>query len=346
MITTRSPALDEWSLSATLQEELLAATQASELIAGPRVQRLWSGYGEIRRVVLRTAQGSRPIIVKIVRPHLRQTHRRGFESDFAHRRKLRSYAVEQRFYRDYASTCGTPQRDACRLPAALHSSEQNGELLLALEDLDAAGFDQRRDACSLDEVRACLTWLSRFHARFMGTPPAGLWDVGTYWHLATRPDELAAIGDHRLRAAAPVLDAILNRCQFQTLLHGDAKVENFCFSASGAVSAVDFQYVGGGCGMKDVAYLLSSCLSAPQCAAHAEALLGHYFAQLQQNLSWLHPLIDADAVIAEWQSLYPVAWADFVRFLAGWAPDHYKLHAYSLAMTEQALAMSLHHTMV
>ena len=57
---------------------------------------------------------------------------------------------------------------------------------------------------------------------------------------------------------APELDRRLRAARFQTLVHGDAKPANFCFDARrGAVAAVDFQYVGGGCGMKDVAYLLS-----------------------------------------------------------------------------------------
>jgi hypothetical protein len=82
--------------------------------------------------------------------------------------------------------------------------------MFLLEDLDAAGFSRRvrrnPEPAALDR---CLAWLAAFHARFLGVPPEGLWKSGTYWHLATRPDELAAIEDRDLREAAPILDARL-----------------------------------------------------------------------------------------------------------------------------------------
>lgn len=70
----------------------------------------------------------------------------------------------------------------------------------------------------------------------------------------TRPDELSAMKPSHLKGAAEAIDSKLNQCKFQTIVHGDAKVANFCFTPdSKSIAAVDFQYVGSGCGMKDVA---------------------------------------------------------------------------------------------
>src|SRR5690606_32757 len=121
-------------------------------------------------------------------------------------------------------------------------------------------------------------------------------------HLATRPDELEALVDPALKAAAPQLDVVLRQTRFQTLVHGDAKTANFCFARDG-VAAVDFQYVGGGCGMKDVAYLLSECLSPAECAAASEQHLDCYFRHLRIALRERGRGVDAAAVEAEWRPL-------------------------------------------
>ena len=68
-----------------------------------------------------------------------------------------------------------------------------------------------------------------------------------------------------LKKAAQGIDKRLQSARFQTLVHGDAKLANFCFSDVGQVAAVDFQYVGKGCGMKDVAYFISSCFNEEDC---------------------------------------------------------------------------------
>jgi hypothetical protein len=290
---------------------------------GARLQSLWAGYGELFRVELEGAP-VRTAIVKHVRPpsHL------GASTDLSHARKLRSYDVETAWYRTYAPRCG----DDCRVPALLGSRTGDGEWLLVLEDLDAAGFSRRTRDPSPAELDQCLAWLAALHARFLGVPPAGLWKVGTYWHVATRPDELARTTDPALREAAPRLDARLEGCTFRTLLHGDAKEENFCFGPRG-VAAVDFQYAGGGCAMKDVAYLLYGRWGS---AAEAHAL-DAYFAHLRAALERNARDADADAVEREQRALYPLACADFCRFLAGWAPAQWARDAQAHSRVRDVL---------
>jgi hypothetical protein len=275
-----------------LLDWIATATGARAARRTEHIQTLWSGYGEILRVEL--DGGIAPTaIVKCVQPPARAT---GTVSD---RRKRRSYDVETAFYRDLAPRCD----DTCRV-ARLYASRVTAEgWLLVLEDLDARGYADRRDEANGAALAACLRWLASFHARFLGEPCEQL---GTYWHLATRRDELAAIADRDVRAAAPVLDAQLSAARFQTILHGDPKEANFCFTRDGrAVAAVDFQYTGRGCGMKDVAYLLHGRNDDP--APHLDT----YFRYLGATAE----------LEAEWRALYPIAVRDFQRFLAGWRPS-------------------------
>ena len=238
------------------------------------------------------------------------------------------------WYQQWSERCNVD----CRVPRCFSADALEHGWLFVLEDLDGSGFGDRRSLLNEQEVSHCLRWLASFHAVFMGASPKGLWPIGTYWHLDTRPDEWSAIADDRLRAAASHIDEALNAAHFQTLVHGDAKVANFCFSPTDeAVAAVDFQYVGGGCGMKDVAYFLGSCLTSDACEQEAESYLSLYFSALRAALATQHPSIDPHAVEAEWRTLYPWAWADFYRFLAGWSPQHWKMDRYSQRLTDDVL---------
>lgn len=165
-----------------------------------------------------------------------------------------------------------------------------------------------------------------------GVTPDGLWEKGTYWHLETRPQELDALSDPSLKKAAPVIDQALKTCTHQTIIHGDAKLANVCFSGNGEVAAVDFQYVGGGCGMKDVAYFIGSCLKEAECARREAQILDTYFGHLHRALGSRN-----EALEIEWRSLYRVAWADFHRFLKGWSPGHWKINSYSERITREVI---------
>ncbi|OHX34262.1 choline kinase [Methylomonas sp. LWB] len=298
--------------------------------AEPRqvVQRLWSGYGRIVRYRLHGADRA-GVVVKHVKPP------RIGHGDLSHRRKLRSYQVETIWYSDWSSRCDS----ACRVPASLASAAFGDEVVLILEDLDAAGFGRRRSRIAEDDLSACLAWLANFHATFLGDKPEGLWPTGTYWHLATRPDELQALNDPPLQQAAAAIDRALSASPFQTLVHGDAKLDNFCFAErAGPVAAVDFQYVGGGPGIKDVAYFIDSCVPLPECERRESELLAIYFAALRRALSVKRPDIDADALERDWRALYPLAWTDFHRFLKGWSPGHWPSDSYSERLARQVIA--------
>lgn len=299
------------------------------------IQELWSGYGQILRIRLEGAPTA-TVIAKHVRMPSTGKHPRGWNSDLSHQRKLKSYKVETAWYRDWNGRCGPETR----IPRFLAFDQHDDEILLVIEDLDAAGYPVRLSYVSRARLEACLDWLARFHATFMGTQPDGLWQTGTYWHLATRSEELVALGDDLpLKNAASAIDATLSNARFQTFVHGDAKLANFCFSeADDRVAAVDFQYVGGGCGMKDVAYFIGSCLDESTCEQQESELLDHYFSTLRAALSSRHPGISPDAVEAEWRDLFPVAWTDFHRFLKGWSPGHWKINSYSERLAREVVA--------
>nr|WP_152909367.1 oxidoreductase family protein [Mariprofundus ferrooxydans] len=317
-----------------MNEIMMSATGALAAERGEVIQSLWSGYGEIVRYGLTGVEIDSAVLKHVVFPSTVH-HPRGWHNDLSHRRKVKSYEVEMAWYHDWAGRCD----ESCRVPHCYASETVGEEHLIVLEDLDGAGFPRRRSKLDLEGVQACLQWLAGFHASFIGEQPTGLWQTGTYWHLATRPDELAAMGDDAMRDAAPVIDSMLSTACFQTIVHGDAKLANFCFSADGGkVAAVDFQYVGGGCGMKDVAYFLGSCLSDQEQEQHEALLLECYFNYLRAALVRHAKPVDFDALKAEWRGLFPVAQADFYRFLIGWMPGHWKINDYNKRVAQAVIA--------
>lgn len=317
----------------TFDTILLDSTGGSSIGKAKLVQELWSGYGKIVRVGL-TGHSSASVIVKHVQIPNDTRHPRGWNTNLSHDRKLKSYQVESNWYKNWSKQC----TDLCRVPDCYVVEISDGEIFLVLEDLNESGFPVRHSNVEIPRIENCLKWLAHFHAIFMGASPSGLWQSGTYWHLETRPDELDALDDIRLKSAAHTIDKKLKSAKYQTLVHGDAKLANFCFSdLNNKVSAVDFQYVGGGCGMKDVAYFIGSCLDETECEIQETHLLDSYFNSLSEALTLHHPELKSKQVINEWRDLYPFAWADFHRFLKGWCPGHWKINGYSEQITREVL---------
>lgn len=278
------------------------------------LQNLWGGYGELRRLHL---EGRPSVILKCVLP---PGEERTTPSD---RRKRRSYEVELAWYQGLAPSC------QARLAACLATVSTGDTRLLLLEDLTNAGFQPGRPA----QIGAGLRWLARFHASYLDARPTGVWEQGGYWHLDTRQEEFQRMPAGPLKEAARDLDRLLREARYQTLIHGDSKPANFLWKNSEEAAAVDFQYVGVGCGIRDVAYFLDCCTSYQDSQDQAESWLEFYFRALRQACPNL-----PEGLEPEWRRLYPVAWVDYARFMQGWGSPG-PLDRYGRQQLQRALAL-------
>jgi len=320
-------------MKANFLSYLLEITHSTECHEAEVIQTLWGGYGQISRYKL---QGSKmnSVVVKCISLEQVSEHPRGWSTDFAHSRKVKSYKVETNWYEHYSSLCS----NRSKIPQFIGSFSKDNQHWIILEDLNS-DFPQIKKEVDIQEIKLCLTWLAYFHIKFIDREPIGLWEVGTYWHLATRPEEFEKIQNEELKIKAHIIDNLLNSCKYKTLVHGDAKLANFCFSRnSEKVAAVDFQYIGGGCGVKDVVYFLGSCLSASGFRQHEAELLDYYFSQLREAGDFFKSKIDMSELEREWRSMYHLASADFTRFMMGWMPSHYKINEYTLGILDSVLS--------
>ena len=327
------------------------------------IQRLWGGYGELVRLVF-SQEGHaelKSVIVKHVALPDKAEHPKGWNTKLSHQRKVHSYQVETAWYQSF-----TQQWDErCPVPVGLHCELQENEWLIVMQDLAEIGFPlisqfdvlavsddlATKDTpyecastyTSIEQKQrdACLKWLANFHAKHINInqqQSSSLWQVGTYWHLDTRPDEFNALADLPLKNQAKHIDRLLKECPYQTLVHGDAKLANFCFdSESQNAAAVDFQYVGHGCAMKDVALFMSSAVRPQDCAELESQMLETYFRYLEEALTYYQPQLSFDEVKASWRPMFYVAWADFQRFVKGWSPEHWKINPYTEHLTQTVL---------
>eukprot|EP00392_Amoebophrya_sp_AT5.2_P010602 g10667.t1 len=311
------------------------------------VQELWEGYGAIVREHEKIATGA-------------------------------AVARVPKLLFSWAAGAGHGNRDS-----GATSGAREQQLGFILEDLDASGFAKRLRSLSAERVRPLLSWLAAFHGAFLfrdGAEDSGsceggaaaatvkgmLWPEGCYWHLKTRPDEFSRLPKNDpLRRHAEFFDTKLRTAKYKTVVHGDAKIDNFCFqsqsSSSGdgksamkngeqqdeldAVAAVDFQYCGAGVGLRDVAYCLGSCVSEKDMTQTGDDLLDFYFKELKKTkrkdvAGEGAGAVNLEELEAEWRQLWPICFADFERFLAGWAPGHWKRTGYTQKMTEKAIEIA------
>jgi hypothetical protein len=188
-----------WPVKELQLEQLLRRGSISRVWSA-RMGELWAGYGSVwsLQVTYATSGGEPPVryVVKHVAPPSAQQ-----PSSVGHARKLRSYVAEAAFYQHAAPLvlhAGSVARAAAPLPEPAHVAASDTEMLFILSDL-RTNYPRSADALNLADARAALSWLAAFHATFYNSRQAadpgalGLWPRGSYWHLATRREELAKV---------------------------------------------------------------------------------------------------------------------------------------------------------
>ncbi|GAC96006.1 hypothetical protein PHSY_003585 [Pseudozyma hubeiensis SY62] len=260
-----------------------------------------------------------------------------------------SYRVEGNFYRHFAHTVATEGLSVPALFASADDAGEEGELLI-LEDISIRFpvLTERRGTLDSAQIRKSLEWLANFHARswnitrrpdlhsFCPEPAlaadwlgSGLWKQGGYHYLSTRREELASIsrtsrwgslGLHADSDLPTAVDWCLNNPPTPSslsLIHGDVKSANMAFNPTSTCMAMyDFQYVGMGLGVQDLAKFLTTSIPPHHLTSRdgEESLLKTYHNFLSQNLP--HGAeYSFDQLKQDWE-LALVSWT---RFLAGWS---------------------------
>lgn len=276
---------------------------------------LWAGYGAVYHIVAKEGPKGRSknLIIKDVSPPS--------DSGVGHQRKLYSYEVEAAFYQQVAPTLLERGLAIATPFLAEHNLDGNGgSMHLVLSDLREE-YPRQNRPMDLAHAKAALSWLATLHGSYWQRPiPEQLWRQGTFWQLDTRHEELEAMEPEwrELQRAAQKISDALEESKFSTLVHGDFKGANICFNESNAApkaAAYDFQYCGGGDGMKDVAYLLCSTVQGKVVQLHEEELLQHYHSEL---IAQLPPQAAEEYSIEIMKRRLDLAICDFVRFMAGW----------------------------
>ncbi|MDP2574523.1 phosphotransferase [Vibrio penaeicida] len=313
------------------------------------IQKLWGDFGRLERWFLSPngnsddvgqSENAKSVIAKWIELPETLAHPKGWNTERSTDRKLKSYIVEANWYLKFS----TQQDPRCLMPIGLEVNPTPTQYVIVMSDLRDYGLTEVVKQSDIRHWKLCLKWLANFHAKYLSVShlnsgqDEALWAQGTYWHLDTRPDEFQAMATSEFKTHAKAFDSALKSAPFPTLVHGDAKLANFCFSANmDSVGAVDFQYVGEGCAMKDVMLFISSCVPIEEAQNAEKLLLDYYFSQFEEAMSFYRPEQNAKLIIESWEPFYYVAWADFLRFLYGWSPEHWKINEYSLSCATKGL---------
>ena len=232
--------------------------------------------------------------------------------------KIKSYVVEAYFYEHLAPQLGAADIHlSATRHTACHLDAHGGTMQLLLTDLREHFPRSVSGPVTVEQAKVVLTWLARLHAHFWQQElPAEVWPQGTYWHLATRQQELESMGPAwaALKAAAAAIDRRLQqpddsgRKRWRTLVHGDAKLENILWNDSLSDCAFyDFQYTG-------MVPVLSFCVSLSVFRCGRSALLTQPSRPITPQVAgWAR----ATWPISWYRQCAPATWSSTLRSCCG-----------------------------
>jgi aminoglycoside phosphotransferase (APT) family kinase protein len=208
---------------------------------------------------------------------------------------LGRYRRELAFYRHVAGRApmATPRVHTARM------AEDSVDFVLLPEDLEHWVNADHLAGLEMDQARLCIEQLAGLHAwscdpanssalehfpsidtpiaRDLLLPAFAVgWQVYRDHCSGSVPASVARFSECFAENAAAALPALTER---DMLLHGDIRADNLFFDRD-RVKVVDFQFTARGCGVADIAYLVTQGLPIQARGGHDEALLREYLDRL------------------------------------------------------------------
>jgi hypothetical protein len=248
--------------------------------------------GTLHRVDLTWAQGDGPPSVVTKAPATGEQSRSVATA-------LDLYRNEVGFYRDLAGQTDLAVR--CHHTAV---DESTHDFVIVLDDMSADTAVDQVDGASEDQATSVVAALADHHARFwdeagldgarwlrpldhprfvdgLAAATRATWPAIRDRHRDRLDAPTVALGD-RLADLVPRIAAELSRPP-RTLAHGDVRLDNVFFDASGRVRLCDWQLTDRSRGMRDVALFVTQSLT-PDVRARAEgALVEMYVSRLAER---------------------------------------------------------------
>jgi hypothetical protein len=209
---------------------------------------------------------------------------------------VRNYELEISWYRDLAAS--TP----VNCPHCYHAEiADNGiDFVLLLDDRSPAKQGDQLAGANGTAMRAAVTELAALHAAHWNGPVLDQYEwlrfgtankeivrqllpvlyTGFRERYAQRLEPAVLVmGQHLVDNIGHYLDAAPAAL---TVVHSDYRLDNLLFAPDGQVTVVDWQTVGVGAPMADLAYLIGTSIADPAVRADEELrLFDHYFELLQ-----------------------------------------------------------------